>query len=36
MAVHPLLRKWAWFLAIWLGSVGALGLVALAIRSVIA
>lgn len=33
---RPLWQRLAWFAAIWAGSVAALGLVALAIRAVIA
>ena len=32
---HPLLTKWAWFLALWLANVIVLGVVAYAIKLVI-
>lgn len=32
---HPLLTKWAWFLALWLAGVIVLGVVAYAIKLVI-
>ena len=35
MTRHPLVAKWLWFIAIWLGSIAVLGVVAYAIRLVI-
>ena len=32
---HPLLTKWAWFVALWLASVAMLGAVAYVIKLVI-
>lgn len=35
MTLHPFVRRWLWFVGLWLASVIALGIVAFAIRSVL-